>query len=134
MKKVSIIKNGQVAYACEGTQEEIDRWFNKHSKKFGNKAHSYQQLVTEEVPSYIEVLEDGTTVEHPAIPAVYEIIHVPADYEIVEKDLEQDRINNEAQEFLNSTDWYCARFVDSGTEIPEDIKQARAEARARIIR
>lgn len=151
MKKVSIIKNGQVAYACEGTQEQIDKWFAKHQKKFGQAAHTYERVVTEAQEAVYEdveitpavIAEDGTETSpaqyeqrliSEAIPAVYETVHVPADYEVVEEDLEQQKINAEAQAYLDSTDWYCARFVDSGTPIPEDIKQARAEARARIVR
>lgn len=36
------------------------------------------------------------------------------------------------EEYLNHTDWYCARFVDSGVEIPEEVKIKRAQARTRI--
>lgn len=38
------------------------------------------------------------------------------------------------QEYLNSTDWYVTRFAETGVEIPEDVKEKRAEARKEIDR
>lgn len=40
----------------------------------------------------------------------------------------------ELQAFLDSTDWYVARFAETGVEIPEDIRQQRQEAREEISR
>lgn len=34
--------------------------------------------------------------------------------------------------YLNSTDWYVARYAETGTAIPEEVKAARAAARVRI--
>lgn len=42
-------------------------------------------------------------------------------------------INIEAQKYLASTDWYIIREMDSGVACPQDIKDARAAARASII-
>lgn len=36
--------------------------------------------------------------------------------------------------FLNDTDWYVSRFTETGVEIPEDVKEKRAEARKEIDR
>lgn len=49
----------------------------------------------------------------------------------------QDTIANNArvielQEYLSSTDWYAIRLSDSGEAIPDDVKQARTDARAEI--
>lgn len=38
----------------------------------------------------------------------------------------------EEQKFLDETDWYVARFAETGVEIPDDIKERRAEARKTI--
>ena len=35
----------------------------------------------------------------------------------------------QAQTYLASTDWYIVRFIDSGVEVPQEIKDKRAEAR-----
>lgn len=44
----------------------------------------------------------------------------------------QEMSNNEAKQYLMSTDWYVTRKVETGEEIPADILGARAEARASI--
>jgi len=36
---------------------------------------------------------------------------------------------NEAQEYLNSTDWYAARCADQGVAIPEEVSKKRQECR-----
>lgn len=43
----------------------------------------------------------------------------------------QERIA-ELEEYLKSTDWYCSRFVDTGEEIPAEIKKARQDAREKL--
>lgn len=45
----------------------------------------------------------------------------------------QEQLAEEAKQkataYLSSTDWYVVRFTETGVAIPEDISQARAEAR-----
>jgi hypothetical protein len=82
--------------------------------------------------------EEGGEVS-PAVPAVIEDwVLIRAEYTIEIEDisaqLEQERINKEALEYLASTDWLIIREIDAGIPCPADIKQARAEARARIVR
>lgn len=36
------------------------------------------------------------------------------------------------QKFLNDTDWYVARYAETGVEIPADIKAKRQAAREKI--
>lgn len=64
------------------------------------------------------------------------LIPKPAEFTYVISDVvkSQAEINIEAQAYLANTDWFVLRYMDSGVPIPEDIKIARAEARARIIR
>lgn len=50
--------------------------------------------------------------------------------EKVNKDVEKKV--EEAKEYLASTDWYCARKVDTGEEIPTEVVSKRAEAREYI--
>ena len=55
--------------------------------------------------------------------------------EHIEEPTEEDILLKKVQEaksYLSSTDWYCSRLVDEGTEIPEDVKAKRAEARSVI--
>lgn len=44
------------------------------------------------------------------------------------------RCIDELEKYLSSTDWYAIRFADTGTAIPEEIKQKRQEARDEISR
>lgn len=46
---------------------------------------------------------------------------------------EQEKINAEARAYLASTDWMVTRMAETGVPVPQDIAQARAEARARIV-
>lgn len=39
---------------------------------------------------------------------------------------------NAGREYLKQTDWYAARFAETGKAIPNDIKSARAQARLDI--
>ena len=36
------------------------------------------------------------------------------------------------ESYLSETDWYCARYVDSGVPIPEEVQSKRQEAREEI--
>lgn len=36
------------------------------------------------------------------------------------------------QEYLDDTDWYCSRVVDTGVPIPNDIKIKRQQAREEL--
>lgn len=74
--------------------------------------------------------------EQPAV--MQEWVKLRAEYRVEIEDitaqLEQERINREALEYLASTDWLIIRQTDEGTPCPTEIKQARAEARARVVR
>lgn len=50
-----------------------------------------------------------------------------------EEEINQARIS-ELEAYLLSTDWYAIRESETGIDIPADVKQARADARAEISR
>lgn len=50
-----------------------------------------------------------------------------------ESEIAQNRIA-ELESYLSSTDWYAIRFVETGAEIPNDVKQQRQSAREEISR
>ena len=58
----------------------------------------------------------------------FKIVEIP---EPTEEELKQSRIA-ELEAYLSSTDWYAIRESETGVDIPADIKQARADARAEI--
>lgn len=45
----------------------------------------------------------------------------------------QDKINAEARAYLAETDWMLWRELDGGDPMDPAVKQARAEARARVV-
>lgn len=47
---------------------------------------------------------------------------------------QQDKTNQESLIYLSLTDWYVIRFIETGVEIPEEIKLKRQEARNSIVR
>lgn len=46
---------------------------------------------------------------------------------------EQERINAEARQYLDGTDWYVTRFRETGVEIPDDVRLERQAARDRVV-
>lgn len=42
------------------------------------------------------------------------------------------REQTEAQAYLNSTDWYVTRYVETSTEIPQEVRDKRIQARATL--
>ena len=48
-----------------------------------------------------------------------------------QSEIDQESIN-ELESYLSSTDWYAVRFAETGVEIPQEIKDARASARLEI--
>ena len=45
---------------------------------------------------------------------------------------EQDAIDTEAKAYLASTDWYLVREMETGVPTPQEIKDARQEARLKV--
>ena len=60
----------------------------------------------------------------------YAVVKIP---EPTEEEIKQARIS-ELESYLLSTDWYAIRESETGIDIPADVKQARADARAEISR
>ncbi len=54
--------------------------------------------------------------------------------ESVQAKMDQEAINKEALAYLASTDWMIVRELDSGMVCPAEVKQLRAEARAKVIK
>ncbi len=63
---------------------------------------------------------------------------IPAEYTIeiidITQQIEQEKINAESLKYLEDTDWYIIREIDSGIPCPAEIKAARAIARAAIVK
>ena len=58
---------------------------------------------------------------------------VKADMDKQDAFADQKVINETAQAYLNSTDWYSIREAEGGTAMPSDVKTKRAEERAKVV-
>lgn len=55
-------------------------------------------------------------------------------YEDMTAKLEQDKVNAESLALLASTDWYIIRKQETGVDVPQNVLEQRAAARAAIIK
>ena len=112
--------------------EQAEAFFSPRFKQgiYGKNPETIQELVS-------EIKDDQGAVTQEAKEAIYQDIVIPADYVIEVEEVvdnsEQEKINAEARAYLNSTDWLILREMDSGVPCPAEIKQARAEARVKIV-
>lgn len=118
MIKVSIFKNGKQTHGASfSTQEEANAWIdlckNKPSKPWG-------------LPERPELDEQGNPTGN-ILPSEYEI-----QIEDISIQIEQEKQKEAAKKLLAETDWLVIRQLDSGVPMPEEIKQARAEARLKL--
>jgi hypothetical protein len=116
------------------SMEEAQSWLDKHEKSgtFGQKAQQIEQQV-EVSPAVID--EEGNEIS----PAVTEMQLVDiqgyvAEVQDISEKISQEKINEESLKLLADTDWMIIRELDCGIACPAEIKQARAEARAKIVR
>ena len=58
---------------------------------------------------------------------------VKADMDKQDAFVDQKAINETAQAYLTSTDWYSIRAAEGGTAMPADVKTKRAEERAKVV-
>ena len=58
---------------------------------------------------------------------------VKADMDKQDAFVNQKVINETAQAYLTSTDWYSIRAAEGGTAMPSDVKTKRAEERAKVV-
>lgn len=126
----------------------VDSPLSHLSEEDKAKAVESRKVVTVEAKpeSTIQVqkeLEDGSIViEDEVVPAAEEQFYMEykfaAEYDVEVEDVsaqvEQEAVNKAALEYLASTDWMIVREVEGGSLCPVEVKQARAAARARIVR
>jgi len=58
---------------------------------------------------------------------------VKADMDKQDAFVDQKLINEAAQAYLASTDWYSIREAEGGKAMPSDVKTKRAEERAKVV-
>lgn len=136
MIQVSIKKQEQITnQASFSTMEEAQAWLAHHEgmKSFGQPKQLVQQQL-ELSPAVIA--EDGSVLQD-AVTEMKEV-ELTGDYEIIIEDLssklEQEKINAQAQAFLDATDWMVIRALEKGLELSPELKAERQAARDRIVK
>ena len=160
MIQVSIKKQDQITNkASFRSMEEAQAWLAHHEsmKSFGQPKQLVQQQIELE-PAVIEkqmiivkeaqLDEEGVEI----VPAEYEEqdvvikeavtemqeVELAGEYEVevidITSQLERERINAEAQAFLDSTDWMVIRAMEKGLELSPELKAERQAARDRIVK
>lgn len=115
--------------------EEAHAWLAHHEsiKSFGQPKQIMQQQI-ELSPAVLA--EDGSVLQE-AVTELKEV-ELAGEYEVIIEDisakLAQERINAEAQKFLDSTDWIVIRALEKGLELSPELKAERQAARDRIVK
>jgi hypothetical protein len=160
MVQISIKKQEQITnQASFQSMEEAQAWLAHHEgmKSFGQPKQKIQQQV-ELSPAVLETqqvlvkeaeldeegnelspaeFEEQEVVIQEAVSEMQEV-ELPGDYEVVIEDisdkLEQEKVNAEAQAFLDATDWMVIRALEKGEELSPELKAERQAARDRIVK
>jgi len=77
-----------------------------------------------------EQIESGLADDKTAL--TYEEAEAIANKPLTDEQIQEQK-NNEARQYLDSTDWYIIRHQENGKAIPQEILDAREEARNSII-
>jgi hypothetical protein len=133
---VKIIKNGVQTHGAEfPTEQEALDWLNqvknKPSKPFGKVAGIYpiSKLSQEEIATAIQ------SIPADEVNGIEEMAEIPDQFsvEVGLKVKSQAEINAEARKYLADTDWHIVKHVETGYQVPQNILEARADARASIV-
>ena len=141
MLKYTVKRNGIII--SEYTSDFADETY--YEENWGKPEHKVevtplQTIYHEAIPSVLD--EEGEELE-PAVEAYTEVIEatfevVPSEYLVEIEDItaqvNQEAINQEAQAYLDSTDLYVIRFMETGVQMPEGMSEARQDAREKIVR
>lgn len=140
MKKISVLKNNQIVQQtiAEDAQKIIaeisnsgfwgkqERWV-LHKSEQNSEIYADSDVIDEEI-RYDKDYENNIIQQR--------WVKLKAEYTIevsdITEQLTQQKINDEALQYLKNTDWYIIRELDSGVQCPELVKQNRANARIRI--
>ena len=94
-------------------------------------AHLYTAIPDDPLPEgYVQeeytIREDWETSQRPYT------IYTRKPQEVIDRE-RQERTNIESRAYLLSTDWYAARFAETGVAIPDNVKTKRQAARDAIV-
>jgi hypothetical protein len=136
MIQVSIKKQEQITnQASFQSMEEAQAWLSHHEgmKSFGQPKQIIQQQIELSPP----VLDEEGIELSPAVTEMKEV-ELAGEYEVeiidISAEFAQEKINAEAQAFLDSTDWMVIRAMEKGEELSPEFKAERQAARDSIVK
>lgn len=135
IKKVLVKKDNVIAYSCDfQTIEEAQAWIalNQASNSWGKDERWIMidslEMMNENIDFATEVESRDDDLGNPHLWYKFE-----ADYVIEIEDAPDLEESTEALRYLKATDWYIIREMDSGEPCPQEIKDARALARTKVV-
>ena len=157
MKKVIIKnKNGVIGWGAEmldPTQWIADciasnawgkpeRWVLHKDEPMADaydEADVLEERIVEDMPAQDAVMDDAGAIVQEAISArTHKEVKLRAEYTVEIEDIsaivELQKLSTEALRYLESTDWMIIREIDAGIPCPAEVKQARAEARTKVVK
>lgn len=104
-----------------------------------DEADVLEERIVEDMPAQDAVMDDAGAIVQEAIPArTHKEVKLRAEYTVEIEDisamLELQKLSTEALRYLESTDWMIIREIDAGIPCPAEVKQARAEARTKVVK
>lgn len=136
MIQVLIKKQEQLTnQASFQSMEEAQAWLSHHEgmKSFGQPKQIIQQQIELSPP----VLDEEGIELSPAVTEMKEV-ELAGEYEVeiidISAEFAQEKINAEAQAFLDSTDWMVIRAIEKGEELSPEFKAERQAARNKIVK
>lgn len=104
-----------------------------------DEADVLEERIVEDMPAQDAVMDDSGAIVQEAIPArTHKEVKLRAEYTVEIEDisamLELQSLSTEALRYLESTDWMIIREIDAGIPCPAEVKQARAEARTKVVK
>ena len=135
MIQVTITRNSQVTNSASfPTESEAHAWYDSHLAmgSFGPAA-STQTIQVELTPAVLD--ENGVETS----PATFEEQEIQIEghsvsFVDISAQEAQEAANIAAKAFLDSTDWYIIRALESSVPVPKEILEERATARSRVVR
>jgi hypothetical protein len=145
--KEGIETNSWLSSFADGTHYEPcfgkpERWVLHKDEPFGenyDEADVLEERTVEDTPGTDAVMDDtGAIVQEAMPPKTHREVKLRAEYTVEVVDITEamalEKLSVEALRYLEATDWYIIREMDSGVPCPVEIKQARAEARTKAVR
>lgn len=104
-----------------------------------DEADVLEERIVEDMPAMDAVMDDAGAIVQEAIPArTHKEVKLRAEYTVEIEDIsamvELQKLSTEALRYLESTDWMIIREIDAGIPCPAEVKQARAEARTKVVK